>query len=1136
MPTPEELGAIANATDYRLQSTIDLHQQRLQKSLLLLENKIMQGVNDLQTTSAGVLLGPKVNLKQAQKVHTKLATIFDETYGEGVRQVVAGYDEAAHFAVNSFSELDEAAKFTSFDQTMVDTLKHQDFQQFMAYGVQAQEQIAQAMYAHVAGGATMAQLRGVIAGHLLGSVDARGRSMATYATQFANDAVMNFHNAVVLQKGKDAGLDHFLYYGNIMRTSRDFCIRRVMQVFSREEIEGWDFQWAGKSGPAMTHRGGYNCRHHWQPVLQEWIPEGELPAHAYPNILERYAMSPEEAYLKKQLNQLRYNIKTGKKITMDTPLVADLWYHMHPQERKNLLGKWWNDKIFDNNPAAYNVLDKSHVPGKAPPLDKAPPLKQSGVMLTESPNAKFPKPKVVVEELTEEDIVVTPKLKPVPKPTPIPKKQPTPTPVATTGSTGGKAWNDLTAAEKKVFGNYGYKMKQGKFKYHPTFATVWESLSAEAQAAKIASWKKLGYVVPDDLPVKNLGAAVKVLDDTPIAPPVQKPPKPEVVNVGSTPIDADKPNWTFETPTLAEKQFEATYGFKVTAAGFDATGGVSITNSSGNHLQSLLENHPKLKKIKLQHAKSNLSPRIVFYNKGALNASGTLGVYNDGTGLLKVAAASNRTFVHQLNLGKNGWSVGGDYYSTLRHEYGHHVDNILRKTTNHQDEWRKIYKSYTKSEWKMLFGEYSSVDKYEGFAEAFSAYTSPLYKKGDMPAKIENYLKKVLGDTRVFVEEVKDTAKPVAAAFKSIKHQKMYDEYYNKFIQKDITPDAAKAYFQRHCNGVISILNKWQSSTQGGEPSLLKYKIVQLLKRKDLKFVASSGSSIDVARLKAAVDRIPDEEVIQMYAMTQAYYDKTGTKAVKLFRGTNGRNTGPKMRKKVNELKAKVPEEDWDKTVIEVEEAPLNGWTTPEAAERVAKDDFGVNTGGITTGTDIPKEDIFVPHELWPKRAEYDYEEEYIVIRSGKQQYKLTDIESGYKKEVAKAASTAAKTQTTSSSVYMLDDQEYYKSVDIWFHSKGTEWQGWTKQKAILKLEQKIAGVKDAVAHNKPIKLGYVDISGAGPAYEGVAANVVAAPSSADDVISMFETILDKVKEYPADEWDDTALMNWIAADPWEEV
>ena len=108
----------------------------------------------------------------------------------------------------------------------------------------------------------------------MGHNDVRGRSMTMYAKGFAQDAIMNFHNQVNVKKGEDLGMTHFLYNGDLISASRPFCITRAGKTYSKQQILSWDkLSWKGKAGPAMSERGGYNCRHHWRPVRPEWIKD-----------------------------------------------------------------------------------------------------------------------------------------------------------------------------------------------------------------------------------------------------------------------------------------------------------------------------------------------------------------------------------------------------------------------------------------------------------------------------------------------------------------------------------------------------------------------------------------------------------------------------------------------------------------------------------------------------------------------------------------------------------------------------------------------------------------------------------------------------------------------------------------------
>jgi hypothetical protein len=272
----EELLQIADNQDDFLERMSTLHKQRLQDAITSLEKRIVDRISILQTTNAGNLVGPKANLAISQRLHAELTTLFDEEYGAAARTTVDEYRRDLPFIQDYYKQMGEAAEFTGLDKKMIDTLKKRDFAEYSQYGQKAQDQIASAMYDNVVAQAPFSSLVAAISGALVGHKDARGRPLSMYAEQMANDGIMNFHNAVIMKKGEDLGFDTFLYYGNIIKDSRDFCIKRAGNVYTKEQIQGWTFAWQGKSGPAMSDRGGYNCRHHWQPVRKGWIPEGGI--------------------------------------------------------------------------------------------------------------------------------------------------------------------------------------------------------------------------------------------------------------------------------------------------------------------------------------------------------------------------------------------------------------------------------------------------------------------------------------------------------------------------------------------------------------------------------------------------------------------------------------------------------------------------------------------------------------------------------------------------------------------------------------------------------------------------------------------------------------------------------------------
>ena len=272
MVAPEDFIKVADKGNEFLNSSIVNHQRRLTEAINQLEKNIIDQVKEFKTTN-GTLLGPRINMKQAQKIHGQLNSMFAETYGKEARAVSTGFNKAAKYIQNELGELDLAAVFTSVDKDMIDTLKKSSWGTFNKFGLTAQEQMTDQMYNAIIGKAPFSTLVTNFQGILSGHKDARGRPMSTYANLYANDAIMNFHNSVHMKKAEDAGIKYFMYYGNLMTTSRDFCIQRIGKVYSKEVIDSWDYNWGGKSGPAFTNRGGYNCRHRWVAVRKNWLDD-----------------------------------------------------------------------------------------------------------------------------------------------------------------------------------------------------------------------------------------------------------------------------------------------------------------------------------------------------------------------------------------------------------------------------------------------------------------------------------------------------------------------------------------------------------------------------------------------------------------------------------------------------------------------------------------------------------------------------------------------------------------------------------------------------------------------------------------------------------------------------------------------
>ena len=244
----------------------------LEKSIKKLEKKIISHAAMLKT-SKGKLMSLKINFTHSKKLYKDIVILFEKEYGTAITKEVKRLDKIVGVVLLEFKGLEVATEFTAIDEDMINVLKKNTYAQFEQFGIDARRRVSQAMYDSIIAQAEFGELVSTFSGIMVGGKDVLGRSMSAYAKLYANDAIMNFHQSVLLQKAQTIGLEYFLYAGTAMATTRPFCRQRLMKVYSQEEIQSWDFKWKGKSGPALTHRGGYNCRHHWRPIKKEWMED-----------------------------------------------------------------------------------------------------------------------------------------------------------------------------------------------------------------------------------------------------------------------------------------------------------------------------------------------------------------------------------------------------------------------------------------------------------------------------------------------------------------------------------------------------------------------------------------------------------------------------------------------------------------------------------------------------------------------------------------------------------------------------------------------------------------------------------------------------------------------------------------------
>ncbi|HAT75570.1 MAG TPA: hypothetical protein DCS19_01710 [Flavobacterium sp.] len=84
------------------------------------------------------------------------------------------------------------------------------------------------------------------------------------ANTIVRTAKKGFNRLNTIQQALSAGVENFKYAGPTSGTEHDLCKRNVGKVFSISEIRKMR---NGQREPVEAYMGGYNCRHHWEPVV-----------------------------------------------------------------------------------------------------------------------------------------------------------------------------------------------------------------------------------------------------------------------------------------------------------------------------------------------------------------------------------------------------------------------------------------------------------------------------------------------------------------------------------------------------------------------------------------------------------------------------------------------------------------------------------------------------------------------------------------------------------------------------------------------------------------------------------------------------------------------------------------------------
>lgn len=242
-------------TEDALNALLDTTEANVVKSMEKLERKLINLYQSEYPKSG------KLKLAQAQKIHAGMLNVIKQDYGIVTKSVTKDYGKIADIIESQFGALELPFEFTVDDKDLMRALRKTASTQFRQFSAVTENKLAQGLYDAVITPTLFTDLVDDIRNALVGVTGKGGVPLATYAKTFSQDSLMGFFRTIQIQKGRAAGLKKWLYYGDLVGSSRAWCVAHAGHSYDAKTITSWDkYTWRGKAKgrSVWTALGGYN--------------------------------------------------------------------------------------------------------------------------------------------------------------------------------------------------------------------------------------------------------------------------------------------------------------------------------------------------------------------------------------------------------------------------------------------------------------------------------------------------------------------------------------------------------------------------------------------------------------------------------------------------------------------------------------------------------------------------------------------------------------------------------------------------------------------------------------------------------------------------------------------------------------
>ena len=284
--TPEELNKLFKAKEDYIDSKLaglEKDVQALQRQLLEL---IMGDYVGKFDTEDGVIVANEKNIRLATEmegVMNKYNSLFQKNVLKGFGQdmlkitgFTTSYFKGMDYSAKKLASIKKGMGFISqrIGITQKGNIIKGSYLDSLSQNPEVRRELKDFVLNQVAGQNNYGAFLKGLKERIVGNKETEG-ILQRYYRQYAYDSFNQVDATINKHFADDLGMEYFVYFGSLVRDSREFCKKRAGKVFSVEETKDWknDPTLPGKSKEGynpLIDRGRWNCRHQIQFVPKEY--------------------------------------------------------------------------------------------------------------------------------------------------------------------------------------------------------------------------------------------------------------------------------------------------------------------------------------------------------------------------------------------------------------------------------------------------------------------------------------------------------------------------------------------------------------------------------------------------------------------------------------------------------------------------------------------------------------------------------------------------------------------------------------------------------------------------------------------------------------------------------------------------